>query len=108
MKRNTNANKPQDAMRKVAVALSYQEADRAPKVVATGAGEIARRILELAREHNIPIREDESLAQLLAKLKVGFEIPAETYQAVAEILAFLYRTDAAWRKRREGLFARKH
>ena len=87
--------------RKQAVALKYEEGERAPRVLASGAGEIARRILELAREHNVPIREDDSLAEILAKLDVGYEIPPETYRAVAEILAFLYRTDEAWRKQKE-------
>ena len=88
--------------RKKAVALRYAEGDRAPKVVAAGAGEIARRILELAQEHNIPIQENSTLAEILSKLDLGYEIPPETYRAVAEILAFLYRTDEAWRKRKEA------
>ncbi|MCB0325359.1 MAG: EscU/YscU/HrcU family type III secretion system export apparatus switch protein [Bdellovibrionales bacterium] len=87
--------------RKRAVALQYGEGDKAPKVVATGAGEIAKRILELAAENNVPIREDDSLVDILGKLDVGYEIPEETFRAVAEILAFLYRTDEAWRKRKE-------
>lgn len=85
-----------------AVALSYENGDRAPRIVATGAGEIARRILELAAEHNVPIRRDDSLVDILAKLDLGYEIPPETYRAVAEILAFLYRTDDAWRRRKEA------
>lgn len=85
--------------RQHAVALHYGEHDRAPKIVASGAGEIAKRILDLAEKHNVPVREDEKLVDVLAKLKVGVEIPPETYRAVAEILAFLYRTDASWKKR---------
>lgn len=84
--------------RQRAVALRYEEDDKAPKVVAAGAGEIARRILDLAYENNIPIKKDDSLVDILSKLDVGFEIPPETYRAVAEILAFLYRTDEKWRK----------
>ena len=87
--------------RKQAIALSYAENDKAPKVVATGAGEIARRILELAKENNVPIQEDESLTSVLSKLDLGYEIPPETFRAVAEILAFLYKTDEEWRKRKE-------
>lgn len=87
--------------RKHAVALQYAEGDGAPKVVATGAGELARRILELARENNVPVREDTSLTEILSQLNVGYQIPPETYRAVAEILAFLYRTDAAWRAKKE-------
>jgi len=86
--------------RQRAVALRYGADDRAPKVVASGAGEIARRIIELAEEHHVPIKEDDSLVNILAKLDLGYEIPDETYRAVAEILAFLYRTDEEWRKRK--------
>lgn len=88
--------------RKHAVALKYGEEDRAPKIVASGAGEIAKKILEIARENKIPIREDDSLADILTNLDVGFEIPPETYRAVAQILAFLFRTDEAWRKKKEA------
>ena len=73
----------------------------APRIVATGAGEIAKRILELAAAHNIPVKRDDALVDILARMELGYEIPAETYRAVAEILAFLYRTDLAWRKRKE-------
>ena len=86
--------------RKKAVALRYAEEDRAPHVVASGAGEIAKRILEIARENNIPVRENDSLTEILAKIDVGYEIPPETYRAVAEILAFLYRVDGAWRSKK--------
>jgi flagellar biosynthesis protein len=83
-----------------AVALHYADGERAPHIVATGVGEIARRILELAHEHQIPVKEDSQLVEILSKLDLGYEIPPETYRAVAEILAFLYRTDEAWRKRK--------
>lgn len=89
----------EERKRQKAVALHYAELDAAPRVVAAGAGEIAKRILELAAEHGIPVQKNDSLVDILAKLNVGYEIPPETYRAVAEILAFLYRTDAAWRKR---------
>jgi flagellar biosynthesis protein len=87
--------------RKHAVALRYAEEDRAPKVVATGAGELARRILELAQEYGVPVQNDDSLVGILSQLDLGYEIPPETYRAVAEVLAFLYRTDIAWRKRKD-------
>jgi len=93
-------SKSPEEKRKHAVALSYEAGDKAPRIVASGAGEIAKRILDLAKEHNIPVREDDSLVEILSKLNVGYEIPAETYKAVAEILAFLYRTDHAWRQRK--------
>jgi flagellar biosynthesis protein len=86
--------------RKRAVALQYEHGQNAPKIVATGAGEIAKRIIELAKEHDVPIQRDDTLVDILSKLDLGYEIPPETYKAVAEILAFLYRTDQAWRERK--------
>lgn len=89
---------PERSTRKKAVALRYSKDERAPRVVAAGAGEIARRILELAAAHDIPVREDQPLTEILSQLEVGYEIPPETYRAVAEILAFLYRADEEWRR----------
>ena len=78
--------------RQQAVALRYEpERDRAPKLVAKGQGYLAEKILELARQHHIPVREDKNLLQILSRLDLNQEIPAEVYQAVAEILAFIYR-----------------
>lgn len=88
--------------RQKAVALHYAVEDRAPKVLASGAGEIARRIIELAQQHNIPVKRDDSLVNILSQLDINYEIPPETYRAVAEILAFLYRTDDAWRRKKEA------
>lgn len=79
---------------KLAVALRYREKeDDAPVVVAKGAGVLARRIRELAREHRIPMVENKQVARMLfQQVEVGQAIPVELYQAVAEILAFVYRT----------------
>jgi len=88
--------------RRRAVALQYAEGDRAPKVIATGAGILAERIIELAAENDIPIREDDDLVEVLSRLDIGYEIPPETFQVVAEILSFLYRTDEKWRKKKKG------
>ena len=75
---------------KKAVALQYdRERAPAPRVVASGQGEVAARILETAREAGLPIREDPDLLEVLARVPVGTEIPPELYQAVAEILAFV-------------------
>ena len=75
-----------------AVALRYKPAeDDAPRVVAKGRGYLADKILELARAHNIPIREDKNLVQILSRLDLDQQIPPELYRAVAEILAFIYR-----------------
>jgi flagellar biosynthesis protein len=81
--------------RKGAVALTYDRSrDDAPRVAASGRGAVAERILEAAREAGIPIRHDADLLEILARVPVGDEIPPELYQAVAEILAFIYRMNA--------------
>lgn len=77
-----------------AVALIYDgERMPAPTVSASGKGKLAERIIELAREHNIPIRQDAALAELLSQLDVGQIIPPELYPVVAEVLAFVYRLE---------------
>jgi flagellar biosynthesis protein len=80
--------------RKRAVALRYEAGkDRAPKVTAKGTGQVAQRLIELAREENIPINEDPDLVSALIQLDFYEEIPPELYRAVAEILAFAYRVN---------------
>jgi len=66
-------------------------ADGAPRVVAQGRGEVAERILELARVHGVPVHEDGDLLELLSTCDLGDEIPLELYPVVAELLHFLYR-----------------
>ena len=78
--------------KKKAVALGYNRSqDNAPKVLASGAGEIANKIISLAKEHDIPIKEDPDLIEILSKLEVDQEIPPNLYKAVAEIFSFLYK-----------------
>lgn len=72
-----------------AVALHY-DGERAPTVLATGAGEIARQILAVAQKHNIPLHEDPALLEALARLDLGEEIPEPLYRAVAQVIAFAY------------------
>jgi flagellar biosynthesis protein len=75
-----------------AVALRFRQGqDAAPRVAAKGSGHVAEKILELARQHYIPIRQDRNLVQVLSLLDLNQEIPPHVYQAVAEILAFVYR-----------------
>ena len=75
-----------------AVALRYAaKKDVAPRLVAKGRGYLAEKIIELARLHNIPIRHDRKLLQILSRLDLEQEIPPEVYRVVAEILAFIYR-----------------
>ncbi|HEY8420452.1 MAG TPA: EscU/YscU/HrcU family type III secretion system export apparatus switch protein [Thermoclostridium sp.] len=79
---------------KKATALSYTpNEDRAPKVIASGKGVFAEKIIEKAKEENIPVVEDSDLASKLSELKTGSEIPVELYEVVAEILAFVSRVD---------------
>ena len=88
---------PVETNRRAAVALKYDHArDAAPRVTATGRGFVADRILALAHEHGVPIREDADLVQMLAQLDLHQEIPPELYQVVAEILAFVYRLNSAY------------
>ena len=75
--------------KKKAVALGYNRSqDNAPKVLASGAGEIANKIISLAKEHDIPIKEDPDLIEILSKVEVDQEIPPNLYKAVAEIFTF--------------------
>lgn len=77
--------------RRQAVALRYQpQEDPAPKVAAKGDGYVADRIIEIAREQGIPIREDRNLVQVLSLLDLNQEVPQSVYKAVAEILAWVY------------------
>ncbi|MFC2747746.1 FlhB-like flagellar biosynthesis protein [Campylobacter concisus] len=78
--------------KKKAVALGYNRSkDNAPRVLASGTGEIANRIIDLAKEHDIPIKEDPDLIEILSKVEVDQEIPPNLYKAVAEIFSFLYK-----------------
>ena len=86
-----------------AVAIVYDEKSAAsPKVIATGQGEIARKIIETAREAGIHIQEDPNLVELLSKIKLGEEIPAELYQTVAEVLAFVYKVNEKFKNKLEN------
>ncbi|MDD5476387.1 MAG: EscU/YscU/HrcU family type III secretion system export apparatus switch protein [Syntrophales bacterium] len=84
--------KRSDAQIPMAAAISYEAGkDNAPRLAARGRGFVAERIIELARKHNIPIKQDPSLVEILSRLDIDSEIPPELYRAVAEILAFIYR-----------------
>ena len=74
---------------KKAVALSYEPEERAPKIVATGKGALADKIIETAKESKVPVHEDERLTETLSKLDIGDFIPPELYEVVAEILVFV-------------------
>ena len=81
--------------RPAAVALRYRAGtDPAPRVAAAGTGPVAERILALAREHDVPLREDPDLVEALAALDLGALVPAELYGVIAEVLAWAYRVNA--------------
>ena len=76
-----------------AVALKYERGSSAPKVLAKGQDELAARIRETAREHRVPLVENKPLARsLYAAVEIGREIPPDLFEAVAQVLAFVYRT----------------
>jgi flagellar biosynthesis protein len=79
-----------------AAALRYDAgSDAAPRVVATGRGHVAERIIAEARAAGVPVRDDAALAEALASLDLGLNVPEELYRAVAEALAWAYRLDSA-------------
>lgn len=78
---------------KQAIALSYDPSDDAPKVVASGRGILAEKIIEKAQEFDVPIHKDGKLADTLSRLEIGEMIPPELYEVVAEILIFVDSMD---------------
>lgn len=80
--------------RKSAVALKYDRGDVAPSLVASGKGELAERMLEIARDHGITVVRDPLLADILSDEEVGSIVPVETWKAVAAVFAFLERGHA--------------
>lgn len=80
------------ARRLSATALAYDpKTDGAPRVIASGAGKTAEKIIALARQHDVPVFEDPELTTALALVNLDDEIPPELYLVVAEVLAYLYR-----------------
>lgn len=83
---------PDDKMKKenkAAVALSYDPSNQAPIVVASGAGVLADKIIETAKEANVPVHKDAKLAKSLMGIEIGEAIPPELYEVVAEVLLFV-------------------
>ena len=80
--------------RKKAVALQYiPEEDSAPKVIASGEGYLAEKIIEKAVEEDVPVHNDERLAESLSQLEIGESIPPELYKIVADILIYVDHMD---------------
>jgi flagellar biosynthesis protein len=84
--------------RRTAVALQYNAAtDSAPIITAKGHGVVAEKIIALARDNGVPLRQDPDLVQVLSQLDLRQEIPPSLYQVVAELLAFIYRLNNDYR-----------
>ena len=81
--------------RQAAIALSAYGIDEnaLPKIVASGYGKIAEKIVRLAFDNDVKVREDKELAQILAAIEIDSEIPTEAIVAVAEILSYIYKTN---------------
>ena len=76
----------------VAVALRYDKSkDSAPRVVATGRGWLGQKIIDVAREHGVPLEQNPALAEALSTLELDEEIPEQLYRAVAQVLGFILR-----------------
>jgi flagellar biosynthesis protein len=85
--------------KKKVAALKYDiEKDNAPKVVAAGSGTIGEKIIEIAKENNIPLYSDKQLVEQLIKLELGSTIPPNLYQVVAEILVYIYSLEEEVKK----------
>lgn len=83
-----------------AVALRYdRELEEAPRIIAQGKGEIAKKIIEIALENNIPIHEDPVLADILLDLEYYSEIPEELYRIVAKVLILVYEIENEFSKK---------
>ncbi len=79
-------------MKQKAVALRYDsKKENSPRVLAKGEGHTARNIIKIANEHNLPIKKDEDLIELLSKVELNKEVPENLYKAVAEVFSFIYR-----------------
>lgn len=81
---------------KLAVALKYEKPN-APRVTAIGRGELARRIIDTAQEHGVPLSDNPGLAEALSQLELEQEIPENLYRAVAEVLTYILRVSGRLR-----------
>ena len=101
--KNKEKDKDNDKFKdKTAVALKYGEDDDAPRIIASGKGYLAEKILNAGKAENIPIHQDAKLTDSLSKIEIGEYIPPELYEVVAEILVYLDRIEhirAAYEKK---------
>ena len=88
--------KKEDDLKEVAALQYSPDKNQSPQIIALGKGEIAQKIIEKAKENNIPVYKDVNLAHTLSKLHIGDEIPPELYGIVAEILVFVSNLDKGY------------
>ena len=93
--------------KKTAVALSYEPGDDAPKILASGKGHVALKIIEEAKKNDVPFYKDSALAETLSKLEIGDEIPPDLYEVVAQILVFVDGMDKVKAKLDKGKPSKK-
>ena len=86
-------DKKKDVREQKAVALKYDMGAAAPKVVATGQGYVAERIIERAEQNEVPVYEDKALVEDLTRLDLGDDIPPELYEVVAQVLIYVANLD---------------
>lgn len=79
--------------KKTAIALEYEPSEQAPRVIASGQGYLAEKILAVADQQDIPIHEDSRLANSLREIEIGEFIPPELYQVVADVLVYVDAMD---------------
>lgn len=87
---------------KKSVALSYEDRDSAPKIIAKGKGKVAEKIVEKGKQSNIYIHEDEKLVNDLMAIELYNEIPEELYDAIAKLIFFVYSMDEKKGKKQKG------
>ena len=91
-----------DVISQKAVALEYEpEKNAVPRITASGKGNVAEQILQIAFAHGIPVRQDADLVEILSVLEVDSPIPLEAYVAVGEILSYVYRMNAHLAKQKK-------
>ncbi len=101
--RRVGVSDPQTPPRRTAVALRYRRHDDpAPRITAAGSGPVADRILAIAREHDLPLREDPDLIEALSVLNLNAMIPPELYDVIAEVLAWAYRANSSFTSTTRG------
>ena len=88
-----DGKREKDGKLKQAIALEYDPSDAAPRVIASGRGILAEKIIEKARESDVPVHRDDKLSDTLSRLDIGDMIPPELYEVVAEILVFVDSMD---------------